>query len=328
MTLPDPSPVEQSPSAIPADRPSTSTPQSSSAPAGTKETASCPSPVPWREVVRAFHAESRAWRIDRGRYELEGWTWGEGPPVYFLHGLSATSEMYALFIWLLREQYRCVLLNMPGSQAGAKVRGKLTLNDLTTDLFAAADLHGDEKFQVFASSFGCVPTIEALRREPERVERAVLQGGFAHLKLSATERLLIQLGHLMPGTLNILIFRRTIQAYNHRRWFPPFDADRWQFFIDATGRVPIRSIARRAAIIRDYDGREALSHIEQPVMLIRSEGEGVVSSICHEELAARLPHAQIEWLHSCGHLPYLSHPHRLAGIVRPFLAGENVVAKR
>ena len=286
-----------------------------------QETPGCPSPVPWREIVQAFRAESRPWRLDRGRYELEGWTWGTGPPVYFLHGLSATSELFALCVWLLKEQFRCVLLNLPGSRRGTVVRGRLTLQELVADLFSAADLHEDRKFQIFASSFGCLVALEALRSDPDRVERAVLQGGFAHLKLSIVERLLVRLGCVMPGQLNILAFRRTIQAYNHRRWFPPFDADRWQFFIDTTGRVPIASIAQRAAIIRDYDGRDALAKICQPVLLIRSEGEGLVSSYCHKELTAGLPHARIEWLHSCGHLPYLTHPHRLANIIRPFLSG-------
>jgi len=282
--------------------------------------------VPWQQVVEAFHAESEHWTLDRGRYVLDGWTWGNGPPLYFLHGLTASSELFALLVWLLRDQFRCVLFDLPANRRGTRVRGPLKLHDLTADLFAAADRHRDDRFQLFASSFGCLVAIEAMLERPERIERAVLQGGFAHRKLSAAERLLVRAGHWMPGGLNILAFRRTIQAHNHRPWFPPFDPGRWSFFVETTGRVPIRSIAQRSAIIRDYDGRPRLPEVRQPVLLVRAEGEGLVAGACHDALVSGLPRSRTEWLHSSGHLPYLTHPHRLANVIRPFLLGDSDAA--
>lgn len=291
--------------------------------AGISTPSGCPSPIPWLDVLSRFHADADHWTLDRGRYQLEGSTWGTGPPLYFLHGLTAKRELFSLLVWLLRDQFRCVMIDLPGGRRGYPMRGRLSARDIADDLFAVADSHGDERFQLFASSFSSTVALEALLAAPERIERAVLQGGFAHLELSVLERVLIQLGLLMPGHLNILIFRRTIQAYNHKRWFPPFDLGRWDFYVDASGSVPMASIARRAAIIRDFDARPRLREIRRPVMLIRSEGEGIVSSTAHEELAAGLPNARTEWMHSTGHLPFLTHPHRLANLIRPFYLGES-----
>jgi len=67
------------------------------------------------------------------------------------------------------------------------------------------------------------------------------------------------------------------------------------------------------------DLRPRLNEVTTPVLLIRSEGEGMVSAACQRDLEAGLPHARVERLTSCGHLPYLSHPHRLAKIVKSFL---------
>lgn len=282
----------------------------------------CPSPVPWRQVIDAFNADAKHWKLDRGRYELEGSTWGDGPPLYFLHGLTAKRELFSLLVWLLRDTFRCVMIDLPGSRRGRPMRGRLSASDIADDVFAAADFNGDKRFQLFASSFSSIVALEALAAGQDRIERAVLQGGFAHLKLSLAERVLIRLGLLMPGHLNILIFRRTIQAYSHKRWFPPFDHGRWDLYVKTSGDVPMASIARRAAIIRDYDGRPKLGQIRQPVMLVRSEGEGIISSAAHEELASGLPDSRTEWLHSSGHLPFLTHPHRLANLIRPFYLGE------
>ncbi|MGE3316233.1 MAG: alpha/beta fold hydrolase [Planctomycetaceae bacterium] len=312
--------IPEPPYDVPADL--AQPPRPSEEIAGEPPASGCPSPVPWRQVIDAFHTEARHWKLDRGRYELEGSTWGEGPPLYFLHGLTAKRELFSLLVWLLRDTFRCVMIDLPGSRRGRPTRGWLSAGDIASDLFAAADFHGDERFQLFASSFSSIVALEALSAGPNRIERAVLQGGFAHLNLSLTERILIRLGLLMPGHLNILIFRRTIQAYSHKRWFPPFDHGRWDLYVKSSGEVPMASIARRAAIIRDYDGRPKLPQIRQPVMLIRSEGEGIVSSTAHEELASGLPNARTEWLHSSGHLPFLTHPHRLANLVRPFYLGE------
>lgn len=300
-----------------------SSPSPTAAPQPAEPSSGCPSPVPWRQVLEAFRTDADHWTLDRGRYQLEGSTWGDGPPLYFLHGLTANRELFSLLVWLLRDNFRCVMIDLPGSRRGKPMRGRLSAQDIAADLFAAADRHGDDRFQLFASSFSSIIALEALSAGQDRIERAVLQGGFAHLQLSLMERVLINLGLLMPGPLNILIFRRTIQAYNHRRWFPPFDAGRWDFYMQESGGVPMASIARRAAIIRDYDGRPRLGAIQQPVMLIRSEGEGIVSTAAHEELATGLPNAHTEWLHSSGHLPFLTHPHRLANLIRPFFLGEN-----
>jgi pimeloyl-ACP methyl ester carboxylesterase len=71
------------------------------------------------------------------------------------------------------------------------------------------------------------------------------------------------------------------------------------------------------------DLRPDLPQIRQPVLLVRTEGEGAVSAACQEELAAALPHAKSEWLHTTGQLPYLTHPHRLAKLVKSFLVNES-----
>lgn len=277
----------------------------------------CPNPLGWAEVLDAFRSQSTPWWTQGGRETICGRTLGTGRPLYFLNGLAGDSELYCLLVWLLRYDFRCVVFDYPTYDG--RGRRAVTAEGLAAGLFAAADFLGDTTFSIFGTSFGSAVALAALAARPARVDRAILQAAFAHRRLSAAERLLCRLGRFLPGTLAALPFRETIQRANHQRYFPPFDRSRWGFFAENAGRTRIRDAAQRAALVGAFDFRRRLPQIHQPVLLIRSENEGLVSAACNAELERGLANATTEMLHSTGPLAHLAHPHRLAKLVRPFL---------
>jgi pimeloyl-ACP methyl ester carboxylesterase len=183
----------------------------------------------WQEVLRRFRLESRPWNIERNGHTLSGRVWGQGPPLYLLCGIGGSLELYALFVWLLRERFRCVLWEYPGNIPPERHPQNLTAADLADDLWAIADSHGDESFSLYATSFGTVVALTAMLQSPDRVERAVLQGGFAHRRFSWFERSMTRVCCRVPGTMRQFPGRNVVQRQNHRGWFPPFDVSRWQF---------------------------------------------------------------------------------------------------
>lgn len=269
--------------------------------------------------MREFHRQADAWYLDRQNYRISGRTLGTGKPLYFLSGFSGTHELYALFAWLVRDRYRCVLFDyaMPAA------RGRVTLADLADDLVAVGDACGDRVWDVFAPSFGGLVALEAMRRHPQRIGRAIIQGGFAHRTLSRFERFLIRVCSAIPGKLRHMPLRGFIQQQSHRRWFPPFDRTRYQFLADNTGSVPLKDLAGRAAIVRDCDLRPVLKEITQSVLLVQTEGEGAILDACCSELADGLPHSQVESMNDTGQFPYLTHPHRLAKVIDAFIDGDS-----
>jgi pimeloyl-ACP methyl ester carboxylesterase len=285
------------------------------APAEQGNAGGCPPPLEWQEVLREFHRQADAWYLDRSQARISGRTLGSGPPLYLLNGFSGTHELYALLVWLLRDHYRCVLFDyaLPAS------RGRTTLGDLAGDLIAVADAAGDRRFDLFAPSFGGLVALTAARRFPERIGKLVLQGAFARVELALIERLLLRALRCAPGRLRHLPGRGIVQQASHRRWFPPFDQTRWQFLADNTGSVPLADLARRAAIIRDTDVSPILHEVEQPVLLIQTEGQGRALEASGRVLAGGLTAANVEWLPETGLFPYLTHPHRLAKLIRAFL---------
>jgi pimeloyl-ACP methyl ester carboxylesterase len=274
----------------------------------------CPSPLGWAEVLQSFRAESADWSVEVDGGLLRGRTLGRGRPLYLLNGISGNFELFCLLTWLLRDDFRCVLFDY--RNAGSK---RLTASRLVDDLIAVADAQHNRTFSIFAAPFGSLVALSALMEHPERIDRAVLLGGFAHRRLSGFERLLCGFGHYLSGDLSRIPLRSTLQRASHQRGFPPFDASRWDFFAKNTSQTPIRDLAARASLMATFDLRGKLRRIERRVHLIRTEHEGAIFSAGEDELERELPHVSSESIPLAGQLAYLTHPHRVAKAVRSLL---------
>ena len=204
----------------------------------------CPAPLAWQEVLVAYRSESTAWELTNGSHRLVGRTWGQGRPLYLLNGFAATAEISALMLWLLREEFRCVVFDT--FEYGSSRRTKPTMSDFASDVLAVADHHGDSTLNVFGASFGAAVALQAALKSPSRIAGLVLQHGFAQRRLSLSERLLAAWCRRSRRTLSQFPWRRRIQELNHRRWFPPFDGTRFEFLVESTGSIPLGDLARKA----------------------------------------------------------------------------------
>lgn len=288
--------------------------------AGVPAGEACPPPLVWQEVLQAFHADSQPWELDRGSRRLTGRTWGSGPPLYLLNGFAGTAELYALLAYLLRDSFRCVVFDT-GMKPESR-HARLTVSDYAGDLLAAADQQGDASICVFAPSFGAAVALQAALDRPERIAGLVLQHGFASRHLSWSERLLARWCRRSQRMLRSLPWRRRVQELNHRRWFPPFDGTRFEFLVESTGKIPLMDLSQKAMAMDAVNFQDQLPRVACPVLLIRTEGQGQVASAGHDVLAKSLPKSRSEWLHSTGLHPYLTHPHRLAKLLKPFFLGD------
>ena len=142
-------------------------------------------------MLQSFRAESAAWSVDVEGGLLRGRTLGRGRPLYFLNGISGNCELFCLLAWLLRDDFRCVLFDYRNGDSK-----RLTSGQLVDDLLAVADAQRDHTFSIFAAPFGSLVALSALAKQPDRIERAILLGGFAHRHLSLFERLLCGFGYL------------------------------------------------------------------------------------------------------------------------------------
>jgi len=269
------------------------------------EPSECPPPLLWADVLARVEQGVRETRFDRAGRVVTVRSFGEGRPLYVLPGGLGDWRLFSLTMWLLRDEFRMVVVDPPEEAAA--------------DLFAAADRLGDASFSLFATSLGALPALQAMLERPSRIERAILHAADCRLRLSTTERLLAFAGRMTRRPLESLPFFNRIQLHNHRRWFPPFDASRWEFFLANVGRTPVRSLCRRLGALRAADFTRRLREIATPILLLRCEGEGTACADRVEQLRAALTDAGARFLPHCGHYPFLTHPHVLAKAVREFV---------
>lgn len=277
----------------------------------------CPTPLSWQQVLETYRGEADPWQAELGTWHVTGRVWGSGPALYLLNDLSCDAESYALLGYLLREHYRCVFIDHPGIPA--ELHGKLQAEHLAAFIVAAADELGDDQLHLYAAGFGSVAALTLMRDVPERLGRVVLQSGYARRKLSLTERLLLAWGRRSQAALSAVPGRIRILENNHRQWFPPYDHSRWDHFVARQGERPVRQLAELASVLRTYDLSSAIPELTTPTLLARTEGEGIQAARDADWLRDHLPDCQEEWLHTTGQLSSLTHPHRMAKLIREFL---------
>ena len=280
----------------------------------------CPTPLAWSEVLAAYHSQSTAWELTNGTRRMCGRTWGEGPPLYLLNGFVATAEMSSLMLWLLREQFRCVVFDTFEDSPVRTVRP--VMSHFAAELLAVADHHGDNAIRVFGASFGAAVALQTALEAPARIAGLVLQHGFAQRSLSMSERLLAAWCSRSRRPLSALPGRRRIQELNHRHWFPPFDGTRFEFLVESTGAIPQVELANKALASTSFNVTNRLGEITCPVLLVRTEGEGQIEARCHAVLEHGLKNVRTEWMHSSGMHPSLTHPHRLVKLLKTFYTSD------
>jgi pimeloyl-ACP methyl ester carboxylesterase len=289
------------------------------APCGISTAPAPPEPLPLDEVLRRFDREAAAGIVDTGRYRCPYFTWGEGPFLVFIPGLSDDARSFLLVSALLSEHFRCVSYNLPdGAGDGARL-GRYTHADLVGDLFALLDHLGARQSYLFGSSFGSTIALAALHARRGQLPRAVLQGGFARRRLAPAEVLLAGLARYWPGRLRRLPFRTPLLRRSHFEPFAGRPPEVWDYFLTRWGSPPIAAMARRALLLHRLDLRAALPAVRQPVLLVCGDRDPLVNHACEEELLHGLPNVARVELSDCGHNPIFTHPGLLADVVRRFL---------
>jgi pimeloyl-ACP methyl ester carboxylesterase len=284
-------------------------------------TSTCPAaaPLSLASILQRFQREAVHGVCDTGRYRCPYHVWGSGPPILFIPGLADDALSFVQMSAHLAAHFRCVAFDLPAGQADGAQLSRYTHADLVADVVALLDHLGIEQSYVVGSSFGATIALGALRAQPRRFPRAVVQGGFARRPLTLAERLLVHVARYWPGSLRSLPFRQAGLRRLHYAAFADRPPEEWEFFIERANIHPIPAMAHRALLVHRLDLRPVLAGIRQPVLLVCGDNDHLVSRACEEDLLRGLPNARRIELLNCGHNPLFTHTEVLAEVVRQFL---------
>lgn len=276
-------------------------------------------PVTLKDALQRREREARSGVCDTGRYRCPYITWGEGPPLVLIPGLSDQALSFVMVCAYLSDHFRCIAYDLPVGRTDGASLSRYTHADLVDDLVALLDHLGVRQSYVLGSSFGSTIALAALHRHGERLPRAILQGGFAHRPLAPAELLLASLARYWPWPMRRLPFRRPLLRRAHGEPFAARTPAEWEFFLERWGSLPMATVAQRARIVHRLDVRPLLREIRQPVLLVCGERDPLVSRNCEADLLNDLPNAARVEIAGCGHNPQYTHPETLADIVQQFL---------
>jgi pimeloyl-ACP methyl ester carboxylesterase len=278
-----------------------------------------PAPIRLEEVRQRYDREARQGICDTGRYRLRYYSWGEGPPLVFVHGVSDSSQAFLQPISRLATAFRCIAYDLPGLPGDGARLSRYRHADLVEDLFALLDHLIVKQSYLLGSSFGSTIALRAMQAQPVRLPRAIMQGGLAHRPLRRLEYALAQLGRWLPGRMRWTPYRAKIARLVNGKAFAERDEVVWRFFLDSTGQTPIATFAHQGLLLNRVDLRPILPQIRQPVLLVVGDRDKVTGPAYQQVLLEGLPNAGQVILEGAGHVPSYTHPEVLAEVVRQFL---------
>jgi pimeloyl-ACP methyl ester carboxylesterase len=271
------------------------------------------------ETQRRFEREAVPGTCDTGRYCCAYYTWGQGPPLIFIPGLSDDALSFMLVAGLLSAHFRCIAYNLPAGVGDGARLARYTHACLVADLFTLLDRLRVSQSYVFGSAFGSTIALAAMHKAPERLPRGIVQGGFARRPLGSAAGLLASFARYVPGRQGELPFREVILRRVHHGPFAGRDPGFWDYLVNRWGLPPFAALGRMSLLLHRLDLRPLLAEIRQPVLLVCGDRDPMVGKESERELLHGLPNAGRVELSGCGHNPIYSHPEVLAELVRRFL---------
>jgi pimeloyl-ACP methyl ester carboxylesterase len=278
-----------------------------------------PAPLLLADALARFEREAVRGTCDTGRYRMPYYTWGSGPPLLFIHGVSDSGRSFVPPIARLSAHFRCIAYDLPDGHADGARLGRYRHDDLIDDVWALLDHLGIARAYALGASFGSTIALRAARARPERLPRVILQGGLTHRRLRRAELLLAWLGRYLPGCMaRVPLYEKVLRLVNQ----PAFAArppEAWQYYLDCVRRGRIAAFAHQALWLHKLDLRPLLAEVRQPVLLVCGDGDRVVPPAYEEVLLQGLPNAGRALIAGCGHVPSHTHPEVFSEIVRQFL---------
>jgi 3-oxoadipate enol-lactonase len=247
----------------------------------------------------------------------------EGAPVVaFLNGLSQTTVAWGAQVQRLRGVRRTLTHDAAGqgksdpAPAGHRPAGH------ARDLLHLCDALGIAALDVVGFSFGARIALRAALAAPDRVRRMVLVG-CAHRE-TALRRWTVQgwLDALEKGGVEH-VFRIVTPQIVGETWLAKNEHNRANMLRAFASRNTAEGMRRLLmdTLLPGGDLVDELRALRQPTLVVRGDGDAVVSRELTAELASLLPNARAVECPDSGHTVAIEQAEWFAERVREFLAG-------
>lgn len=219
--------------------------------------------------------------------------------------------------------WRTLLVDPPGTGGSAPASRLFTMEECAEAAIEVLDAASVDRAAFLGLSWGGFVALRVALAAPERVIALVLSNTSAR-RMSMAQRWrdrlsagLVRIG--IPGGLGHLVVSGMLS--DHSRRSQPTVATRLAAVADELDS-PGLSRAIRSVLVNRTGVVDALTRISAPTLVIAGDEDQAFSLVHAEELADRIPGAQLEVLPRVGHLAPLEAPAEVAALLKRFLAPE------
>ena len=247
---------------------------------------------------------------------------GSGPALVLVHGYLGGAEQWVNEIAHFADRYDVIAPNLPGFGAAAERSGSTSIVGMARAILERIETLGIGRFTLLGHSMGGMIVQEMARMRPERVTRLVLYGtGPLGLMPDRFEPIATSMERLEADGVEASI--RRIGA----TWFKtPETAEGYPLVCKIGARANPQAAAHALCAMADWDGREALSTLTMPTLVIWGDTDRSYRWPQVEALWKSLPDARLSVIPGTAHAAHLEKPVLFHALIDDFLSEESATA--
>ena len=220
-------------------------------------------------------------------------------------------------------EWRTLLIDPPGTGGSPSATRVFTMDECAEAAIRVLDAASVDRAAILGLSWGGFVGLRLALAAPQRVSALVLSNTTAR-RSTFYERQrgrifvgLVRIG--MPGGVGRLIAANMLSAHTraHNMAFA-------KHFADGANKLDSAGVARamRSVDVNSTSVVDTLGRITAPTLVIAGAEDQIFPQAHSEELAQRIPGAQLEVLANVSHLAPAEAPVAIAALLRRFLAGK------
>lgn len=232
--------------------------------------------------------------VDTGRFKIHYVEEGRGFPVVLIHGLAGDWTAWKPYVAALKDRYRVIAFDNPGSGQSSLVTSPVTMAELAQTTLALMDKLGVERAHVVGRSMGGAVAQEMIFKAPRRVQSLAMAASFAKLD-ALGERLIRNMRDILQWRGNWTEWSKvTSPVFVSPKFFnenPDKMADIERLLGDESRDQG--SYAHLAEAVLQHDALERLGSIQCPTLIMAGRIDPICSMTSTGWMTARMPKAEL-----------------------------------
>lgn len=246
------------------------------------------------------------------RYAVQGPGWGR--PVVMLHGFADSWQSFELLLARLPSDIRAVVPDLRGHGGSSRPRRGYRIEEMAEDVVGLLEALNLRQVTLVGHSMGSFVAREVARRAPDRVAGLVQIGSGPVLGNAVIRGLADELREMADS-----IPLGYVVAFQQGTVTRDVDPRFMGRVVAASRSIPAATWGAVAQAMARHDGRDGLSTLGVPVLVIGGDRDAIFPPVEQEALFAQVREGQQSIYPEVGHAPHWEVPDQVAIELQRFM---------